>query len=246
MDTAEQTPAPAVPGEKRQARMLIDGTWVDSLSGASLSVENPAKRTPVAEVPRGDAADVDSAVAAAARAFPARSKVAPRDRGRLLLRVADTLETRSEEMARTIALETGNALRTQARPEAAGGRYLPLFWWLGRRAEGRDDPARRAGAELYAARADRRRRCDHPVECAGAVGGAEDRSGAVCGQHDCAQGGRGCSARSSSDGRDLSGVPATRRAQRVDWSRRGVRGGARRAPIGPQALLHRLDRGRQS
>ena len=118
MDTAEQTPAPAVPGEKRQARMLIDGTWVDSLSGASLSVENPAKRTPVAEVPRGDAADVDSAVAAAARAFPARSKVAPRDRGRLLLRVADTLETRSEEMARTIALETGNALRTQARPEA--------------------------------------------------------------------------------------------------------------------------------
>jgi acyl-CoA reductase-like NAD-dependent aldehyde dehydrogenase len=35
-----------------------------------------------------------------------------------LLRIADTLEARSEELARTIALETGNALRTQARPEA--------------------------------------------------------------------------------------------------------------------------------
>jgi acyl-CoA reductase-like NAD-dependent aldehyde dehydrogenase len=76
------------------------------------------KRCPVAEVPRGDAADVNSAVEAATRAFPAWSKVAPRDRGRLLLHIADTLETRSEELARAIALETGNVLRTQARPEA--------------------------------------------------------------------------------------------------------------------------------
>jgi betaine-aldehyde dehydrogenase len=98
--------------------MLIDGAWVDSLSAALLSVENPAKRCPVAEVPCGDAADVNGAVEAASRAFPAWSKVAPRDRGRLLLHIADALETRSEELARTIAMETGNALRTQARPEA--------------------------------------------------------------------------------------------------------------------------------
>ena len=123
MAVAEQTLAPVIPTpdaaiEKRHARMLIDGAWVDSLSGVFLSIENPAKRCPVAEVPRGDAADVNGAVEAAARAFPAWSKVAPRDRGRLLLRIADTLETRNEELARTIALETGNALRTQARPEA--------------------------------------------------------------------------------------------------------------------------------
>jgi betaine-aldehyde dehydrogenase len=36
----------------------------------------------------------------------------------MLLRIAEALEARIEEMARTIALETGNALRTQARPEA--------------------------------------------------------------------------------------------------------------------------------
>jgi delta 1-pyrroline-5-carboxylate dehydrogenase len=91
MAVAEQTLAPTeakadTPSEKRPARMLIDGAWVDSLSGAFLSVENPAKRCPVGEVPRGDAADVNGAVEAAARAFPAWSKVAPRDRGRLLLR----------------------------------------------------------------------------------------------------------------------------------------------------------------
>jgi hypothetical protein len=39
-------------------------------------------------------------------------------RGRLLARIADAIEARLEELARRIALETGNALRTQARPEA--------------------------------------------------------------------------------------------------------------------------------
>jgi betaine-aldehyde dehydrogenase len=109
---------PQAKSELRQARMLIDGQWVDSLSGATLTVENPAKRQVIATIPRGDAADVNGAVEAAARAFPAWSKVAPRDRGRLLLRIADRMESEAEEMARLIALETGNALRTQARGEA--------------------------------------------------------------------------------------------------------------------------------
>jgi acyl-CoA reductase-like NAD-dependent aldehyde dehydrogenase len=102
----------------RHARMLIDGAWVDGVSGAMLDVENPAKGRTIAEIPRGDAADVDRAVQAAARAFASWSQVPPRERGRSLLRIADALEARSEELARTIALETGNALRTQARPEA--------------------------------------------------------------------------------------------------------------------------------
>jgi betaine-aldehyde dehydrogenase len=57
-------------------------------------------------------------VKAAADAFPAWSRTIPRERGRLLARIADALEGRVEELARAIALETGNALRTQARPEA--------------------------------------------------------------------------------------------------------------------------------
>jgi acyl-CoA reductase-like NAD-dependent aldehyde dehydrogenase len=104
--------------QQRDARMLIDGKWTGSASGDVLSVENPAKRRPIADIPRGAAEDVDRAVRAAQRAFPDWSKVPPRQRGRLLLRIAEALEARAEEMARTIALETGNALRTQARPEA--------------------------------------------------------------------------------------------------------------------------------
>jgi len=102
----------------RRAPMLIGGKWVESASGEVLEVEDPAHRRPIAEVPRGRSEDVARAVNAADEAFRAWSRTIPRERGRLLLRIADALETRIEELARMIALETGNALRTQARPEA--------------------------------------------------------------------------------------------------------------------------------
>jgi acyl-CoA reductase-like NAD-dependent aldehyde dehydrogenase len=98
--------------------MLIGGQWVESASGARLAVENPARRAPIAEVPRANAADVERAVAAGTRAYADWRKVVPRERGKALLRIAEALQARSEELARTIALETGNALRTQARGEA--------------------------------------------------------------------------------------------------------------------------------
>ena len=99
--------------------MLIGGKWVGSASGAHFTVENPAKRKGITDVPRADAADVDAAVEAADKAFASWKKVVPRERGKLLLKIAEAIQARSEELARTIALETGNALRTQARGEAS-------------------------------------------------------------------------------------------------------------------------------
>src|SRR4029077_4924908 len=86
----------------RKARMLIGGKWVDSASGEVLQVEDPAHRRPIAEVPRGGAGDVARRGPAAADAFPPWSRTIPRERGRLLARIAETLEARVEEMARTI------------------------------------------------------------------------------------------------------------------------------------------------
>src|SRR5260221_3966835 len=117
MSVAEEI-RPQAKSELRHVQMLIGGAWVGAVSGNTLTVENPAKRRPIAEVPRGAAGDVNGAVEAAACAFPGLSKIAPRDRGRLLLRIADKLEAQAEELARTITLETGNALRTRARDEA--------------------------------------------------------------------------------------------------------------------------------
>lgn len=118
MSATAERKAKTSASQVRQAKMLIAGDWVDSASGKTLDVENPGKRQVIARIPRGAAADVNRAVDAAAKAFPAWSKVAPRDRGRAMLRVADALDARTEELAVTIAAETGNALRTQARPEA--------------------------------------------------------------------------------------------------------------------------------
>ncbi|MGH6815308.1 MAG: aldehyde dehydrogenase family protein [Hyphomicrobiaceae bacterium] len=110
---AEKTEA-----EIRTVRMLIGGAWTDSATGEVLEVENPAKRTAIAHVPRGRAADADRAVKAAWQAFPGWSRTVPRERGKLLLKIADAIEQRVEDLAQTIARETGNALRTQSRPEA--------------------------------------------------------------------------------------------------------------------------------
>src|SRR5438445_2003212 len=99
-------------------RMFIGGEWVESADGRTFDVETPATRGKVvAHVPRSGAADADRAVRAAAAAFSAWRAVAPRDRGRLLLRIADDVDAAVEDLSRTLATETGNAIRTQARPE---------------------------------------------------------------------------------------------------------------------------------
>src|SRR5260221_502765 len=80
----------------RKARMLIGGRGVDSASGEVLEVEDPAHRRPIAEVPRGGAEDVARAVQASADAFPAWSRTIPRERGRLLARIADARAQRAD------------------------------------------------------------------------------------------------------------------------------------------------------
>ena len=102
------------------AAMLIDGQPVEAQDGRTIDIENPANRRVIGQVPRGGAADVDRAVQAAARAFDGWRRVPALQRGRLLLKIADAVEAETESLARTVALETGNAIRTQARPEVKG------------------------------------------------------------------------------------------------------------------------------
>jgi len=113
----------------KPALMLVDGKWEASADGRFIPVENPARRQAIAEVPRAGAADVDRAVRAAAKAFASWKNVPPRERGRLLMKIADSMEAESEALAKLIATETGNALRTQSRPEAKG--TADLFRYFG-------------------------------------------------------------------------------------------------------------------
>jgi betaine-aldehyde dehydrogenase len=100
--------------------MLIGGDWAESADGRSIDVESPANRTAIGSAPRGGAEDVDRAVRAAHAAFKPWRKLAPRERGKLLSRIGEELQADLEPMARLVASETGNAIRTQSRPEANG------------------------------------------------------------------------------------------------------------------------------
>ena len=92
-------------------QLFIDGKFVDAESGETLPTLNPHDNSTIVEVALAGHADVDKAVAAATRAFPAWSRMAAADRGRILLRLADLIERDAEELARLESLDTGHPLR---------------------------------------------------------------------------------------------------------------------------------------
>jgi 1-pyrroline dehydrogenase len=84
----------------------IGGEWVDSASGETLAVENPADGTVIARVQASSAEDVDRAADAAATAFETWQHTTPAERSLMLLKLADAIEVRADELGR---LESKNA-----------------------------------------------------------------------------------------------------------------------------------------
>lgn len=95
---------------KNDMRFYIDGEWVDRSSADQIAVINPANEEAFGHVAAGTSADVDLAVAAAKRAFPAFSQVSKQERIALLGRIRDLLEERSEEFAQAIVAEMGSGI----------------------------------------------------------------------------------------------------------------------------------------
>ena len=92
-------------------QLFIDGRFVDAESGETLATLNPHDNSTIAEVALAGRADIDKAGAAAEKAFPAWSRMAAADRGRILLKLADLIESNTEEQARLESLDTGHPLR---------------------------------------------------------------------------------------------------------------------------------------
>ncbi len=92
-------------------QLFIDGKFVDAMGGETLASLNPHDNSVITHVSMAGHADIDAAVAAAQRAFPAWSRLAAADRGRILLRLADLIEANAEELARLESLDTGHPLK---------------------------------------------------------------------------------------------------------------------------------------
>ena len=87
-------------------QLLIDGHWRDAASGATHDVVNSYTREAVTTQAAAGAADVDAAVSAAAAAFPAWSALPGAERGALLSKAGDILESRGEQIAAAVSEET--------------------------------------------------------------------------------------------------------------------------------------------
>jgi phenylacetaldehyde dehydrogenase len=94
--------------------LLIDGKWVSAQSGKVFDTYDPGTGRVIAKVAEGDAADVDSAVKAARRAFEEGpwGRITPSERGRLIWKLADLLEQNADEFAELEVLNNGKPLAT--------------------------------------------------------------------------------------------------------------------------------------
>jgi 1-pyrroline dehydrogenase len=101
-------------------QQFINNDWVDSASGETIEVENPADEQVIARVQASGAEDVDRAANAAEAAFESWGKTTPQERSLALLKLADAIEARADELGR---LESKNA----GKPVAAAIDEIPVM-----------------------------------------------------------------------------------------------------------------------
>ena len=90
-------------------QLLIDGQWVDSLSGKTFKVVDPRTEEAIFDVADGQPEDVDLAVQAARKAFDAGPwpRMGGAARGRILLKFADLIDANADELAALESLDNG-------------------------------------------------------------------------------------------------------------------------------------------
>jgi len=130
----------------KKHKMLIAGDWVDPQSGEWFESVNPFTAAPWALIPRGNAADIERAVAAARSAFYGDwRKLNATARGALLRRLAELIAAEADRLAEIETTDNGKLLaemRTQLK-------YIPqwfhYFGGLADKIEGRVIPIDKPG-----------------------------------------------------------------------------------------------------
>ena len=103
--------------EKTVKKMFIDGRWTGSESHATFDADSPATGEIIATVPQGTRADAGRAVEAAHRARRAMAGLKGFERSTRLHRIADAIEKRRDDLARTLTLDQGKPLKAEAMGE---------------------------------------------------------------------------------------------------------------------------------
>ncbi|OYX43611.1 MAG: aldehyde dehydrogenase [Rhodobacterales bacterium 32-67-9] len=108
------------------AEMLIGGHWRPA--SATLPIEDPSTGSEIGRLGRGEAADIDEAVAAAEAARQGDwGRMTAAERGRILARIGEAVLARADDLAQIEATDVGKPLK-QARADAiALARYMEFY-----------------------------------------------------------------------------------------------------------------------
>ncbi|MDQ6795979.1 MAG: gamma-aminobutyraldehyde dehydrogenase [Chloroflexota bacterium] len=118
-------------------QQFIRGKWVDAASGETLPVENPANGETIARVQASGEEDVNRAVEAAATAFETWQNTTPQDRSRMLLKLADAIEGRADELGHIESQNAGKPLGAAIDEMSAVADNLRFFAGAARLMEGK-------------------------------------------------------------------------------------------------------------
>ncbi len=109
--------------------LIIDGQKVAAADGGAIDVYDPSTGRVFTRVAKAGRADVDRAVAAAARAMdaPGWGGLEPAERGRILLRIAEVIRGRAEELATLESRDNGKPLRQARTDVQVAARYFEFY-----------------------------------------------------------------------------------------------------------------------
>lgn len=91
-------------------QLFIDGKYQSSASGEFTDNMNPATDKPYCRIQNAGKDDVEKAIASSQKAFQSWKDMAPSQREKLFIRVADLLEERAQELADVLIDEAGSTL----------------------------------------------------------------------------------------------------------------------------------------
>src|SRR5262249_39324900 len=128
-----------------RVQFFVDGVWRDSVSGKAIPVQDPATEETIGDVPCANAADLDLALAAVAKAFHTWRKTSLMDRSAILREAAILLRQRAEAIAAIMTKEQGKPIGESRIEVLASADMLDWFAEESRRTYGRVIPARCEG-----------------------------------------------------------------------------------------------------
>ena len=126
--------------EKYQS--YIDGKWLDSVTGKTIKVDDPASEKIIGEIACATNPDVDMAVEAARNSFNTRILVdmPPLERAKLMRKIANELRNVSKEAGKLLCYENGKPLAGAEYEFVDAANYFDYYGGLTDKLEGKTIP----------------------------------------------------------------------------------------------------------